>query len=950
MRIFLQISECQGGVCMATGKKSETRLGIVWIFLTVMMVLAGSVILNTETEVKAEETARTVKVAFPQQEGMSVVGENGALTGYNYEYLGKIAEYTGWKMEYVTYNSEDGNESVSNAMKDVEEGKADLLGPILKNEQTEKMFVFPEKSYSTVYTTLNALSSRSIYESNLKGVQNLKVGLWEKAVSRNEEVLSFLDAQNLTYEITYYEDSQEQFLALMNEEVDVISSVSLSPVTGTRIVAKFAPRSCYFVTGKGNEELAEELNKAIGMIDEIQPYLQDELFEKYFRNIDEMFFLTEEEEKYLVQMDSIRVLCVDRDAPYVYLRNGEPAGMLISVLDHFAESFDGEMEYDFCDSREEAEKKLKSGHYDMMIGLSLTPEYCAETGFIRSDILMNSGLAIFRKSQNTSQDTIAVTEGMENLIDTSSWKNVLTCSTTESCIKAVSQGLADAGAGDQSSVEYYTYDSSSSFIINTISGSSQEVCLAVSRECDMEFLGILNAYIHSLSDAEKTSYLSEANTHLRQISLKYYVRHYPVQTTMVVICLTVVCALIIFQIFYTRQMGRKNAELRTANEAKSEFLTRMSHDIRTPINGITGMLNISDRMLDDPVKLKEYHQKIRTASEYLLSLINDVLDMSKLESREFQFDRESADLREIITDCMDILEIRAAENGITMTAGNLDEFTPPRIYTSSLHLRQIFMNVIGNAIKYNRPNGKIHIGAEILKQTEETVTCRFTVEDNGIGMGEEFQKHMFEQFTQEHEDGRTEYKGTGLGLAIVKNIIEKMDGIIQIDSTRNVGTTVTWTLTFQIDRDYHKESEDPEQETEILQTDLSSGKILVVEDNDLNLEIIQFMLKDWGAQTVTARNGEEAVEAFAQSEVNEFDCILMDIMMPVMDGLTATRKIRSMDRGDAATVPVIAMSANAFAEDVKLAKQAGVTEYMVKPLDIEKLSRVLNEIVNIRKR
>lgn len=942
---------------MSETKRIGKSLRITGIFLFIIMtmtlfpLLSANVMGAEKTQIQTQQ--RKVRVAFPEQEGMSVVGENGSLTGYNYEYLGKIAEFTGWDMEYVTYNSDDGNEAVLNAMNEVKEGKNDLMGPILKNEQTEAMFTFPEKSYGTVYTTLNALDSRNIYESNIKNIEKLKVGLWKQAETRNEEILKFLDAQNYEYEVYYYESSEDQFLALWNEEVDVISSVSLSPVTGTRIVAKFAPRPYYFVTTKGNEELAEELDKAIDLLNQVQPYLQEELFEKYFRNTDEMFFLTERQEKYLDKMDNIEVLCIENDAPYIYENSGEPAGMLVSVLNHFAKNFNGTVHYTFCRNDKDAEQKLKEGNYDIALGMSLTSKYCAKNGLIRSDLLMEAGLAYFYRRGDSEKNVLAVVEGLENAIDTSEWRTVLTFSNTEKCVRAVAEGVADAGVGDHNSVEYYTYDTANNLIVNTISGQNSNICLAVNRNCDMEFLEILNAYLHSLSDAEKTTYLSDGNIHNRRISLKYFVSEYPVETAVSVFFVTILCATIVFQIFYTRQMKKKNAELRTANQAKSEFLARMSHDIRTPINGITGMLEISDRMLDKPEKVKLYHQKIRTASEYLLSLINDVLDMSKLESEEIILNNESVDIHQIISDCMDILEIRAAENGITMDGEELKRFYPPRVYSSSLHLRQLFMNVIGNAIKYNKPNGQIRIFAQVVEQDMDNVTCRFEVSDTGIGMSEEFQKCMFEQFTQEHEDARTEYKGTGLGLAIVKQIIEKMGGNIQVKSEKDVGTEITWTLTFALDKksaekEYEQKenkivsAEDMKVHKEEDEADCMKGrKVLVAEDNDMNLEIIQFMLEEWGAKTILTRNGKEALECFAQSEPGEFSYIFMDIMMPVMDGLTATSEIRCLDRADAKTVPIIAMSANAFAEDVEKAKKAGVTEYLMKPLDLKKLQKIL---------
>ena len=253
----------------------------------------------------------------------------------------------------------------------------------------------------------------------------------------------------------------------------------------------------------------------------------------------------------------------------------------------------------------------------------------------------------------------------------------------------------------------------------------------------------------------------------------------------------------------------------------------------------------------------------------------------------------------------------------------------------------IFLNVIGNAIKYNKPGGTIRISAQVTEQDADYVSCRFKVADTGIGMSEEFQKHMFEQFTQEHEDGRTEYKGTGLGLAIVKRIVEKMGGEIRVNSKKDVGTEFIWTLTFATDKNFvekvYVQEEGPDSHSDCMKR----KKILIVEDNDMNLEIIQFMLEDWGAETVSARNGKEVLDSFRQSEQNEFDYIFMDIMMPVMDGLTATKEIRRLNRPDATTIPIIAMSANAFAEDVAKAKQAGVTEYLVKPLDLKKLKKIL---------
>ncbi len=436
----------------------------------------------------------------------------------------------------------------------------------------------------------------------------------------------------------------------------------------------------------------------------------------------------------------------------------------------------------------------------------------------------------------------------------------------------------------------------------------------------------------------KSQYLADANVHTSAKSAKYYIKVYPAQSIAVICVLALLATGSVFLFFYTRQMQKKNQELKMANEAKSEFLARMSHDIRTPMNGIMGMLDISDRMLDQPEQLKVYHQKIRTASEYLLSLINDVLDMSKLEAKEIRLTQESTDLVELIRNCEDILEARAAENGIVIDSTQIEEFHPPQVLASTMHLRQIFMNIVGNAVKYNKPNGRITVSAKILSQDADTVTCEFAVADTGIGMSENFQKHMFEQFTQEEETARSEYNGTGLGLAIVKQIIDQMQGTIEVKSKKNEGSTFIWTLTFPIDREGKTE---PTKEKTIGEVDLHGKQILVAEDNQLNAEIVSFLLEDWGAQVTLAENGKQAVEIFGKSEENTFSYILMDILMPVMDGHAASRAIRAMNRSDAKTVPIIALSANAFAEDVEKSREAGMNCHITKPLDAEKLKKVL---------
>lgn len=672
----------------------------------------------------------------------------------------------------------------------------------------------------------------------------LKVGLWEQAKTRNQEV---------------------------------ISNVSLDPISGTRIIERFAPRPYYFASE--DEDLLKEVDEAISIIKQVQPSLPDVLFDKYFRNTRYVFAPTQQQKDYLKSMDTLEVLCVERDAPYVYQKEGKPAGMMVEILNSFAEETGVSINYTFCQSRDEAEQKLKEESYDLMIGLSFDSEYCARLGFVRSKSIMESNLAYLHRSENSSHKTVAIEKGMESLVDTTEFQEVIKCDNIVQCMEAVTNGRADYAVGDRSALEYYMYDTYSTLVTGLISGSAQNICIAIARESNLQFIRLVNDYIYSLSDLQKTTFLEEGNMHLYKTSLRGYVRMHPIQTAFIVVA----CSMM----FHAKRM----------------------------------------------------HKKIRVASEYLLSLINDVLDMSKLDSGEMYFAEESVYLREMLENCRDIMETRAVEHGIELETPGLENFNPPRVLTSELHIRQIAMNIISNAIKYNKPNGKIIATAEVVNQTEDYVTCRFMVKDTGIGMSDDFQKNMFDPFSQEYGKDRSEFRGTELELSIVKRIVDQMGGEIRVESKKGVGTTFTWTLTFKTDKEYREEKVAANQQD----FSLAGKKILAAEDNTLNAEILIFLLDDMGADTVLVENGKQVVEAFKESDWDEYDCILMDVMMPIMDGYTATRRIRGLSRPDAQSIPIIALTANAFAEDRKKAMEAGMNDHVAKLVDMKVLTAVLQK-------
>ncbi|WP_418423955.1 response regulator [Blautia sp.] len=386
-------------------------------------------------------------------------------------------------------------------------------------------------------------------------------------------------------------------------------------------------------------------------------------------------------------------------------------------------------------------------------------------------------------------------------------------------------------------------------------------------------------------------------------------------------------------------IAAKKAE--AANEAKTEFLQRMSHDIRTPINGICGLVNMAEHYADNMEKQTEYRTKVKEASNLLLELVNDVLDMSKLESGEVVLEESPFNLSKISEEVLVVIEQIAAEQNIRIV-WEKKEIIHRDLIGSPGYVKRVMMNILSNAVKYNRENGYIYLSCmEIPSEQPGMMTMEFICRDTGIGMTEEFQKHIFEPFAQEHTGSRTKFVGTGLGMAIARKLVEKMGGTITFESEKGVGTTFVTRVPFKIDPDADKR----EEQKEVSEKSIKGLHILLAEDNELNMEIAEFMLQNEGADVIKAWNGQEAVELFRKSEPGEFDVILMDIMMPVMNGYEATKMIRSLDREDAKEVPIIAMTANAFTEDRIKAKEAGMDEHVAKPVDVELLIKVIHRLV-----
>ena len=424
-----------------------------------------------------------------------------------------------------------------------------------------------------------------------------------------------------------------------------------------------------------------------------------------------------------------------------------------------------------------------------------------------------------------------------------------------------------------------------------------------------------------------------------------------IQTIFVTLLCLVISGLIA-QVFYQAEMRRKKDQIyaekirasadaaESANAAKTNFLSRMSHDIRTPLNGIIGLLEIDEKHPDDKELIQRNRGKMLVAANHLLELINDVLQMSKMENGETVLSHEVMNLNDLSVEILAMMEQRAAEAGITLKYDkDSSKVKYPVVYGSPLHLRQLFLNIYGNCIKYNKVGGKVCTKFEYLGNKDGIVTYKWIIPDTGIGMSQEFVEHIFEPFAQERTDARSVYNGTGLGMSIVKALIERMDGTIEVQSKEGEGSTFILTIPFEI---ANEEDLKPKQEA-IVESGIDGLHFLLAEDNDLNAEIAELLFQDEGAAIVRARDGQQAIDTFANNAPGTFDAILMDIMMPVMDGITAAKEIRSLDRPDAKVIPIIAMTANAFEEDAKRCVEAGMNAHLSKPLQMKQVVETIRK-------
>ena len=904
---------------------------------------------------------RTVRVGFFPFDGYHMVSSDGSRSGYGYDYLQRMLPFAGWKLDYVGYED---NKSWSDMLDMLENGEIDLLTSAVKTPEREARFAFSDRSIGTSSTILTVEAGDERYlDGNYGSWDGMRVGLLN-GNSRNDSLASFAREKGFSYVPVYFDSTGELTSALSAGDIDAIATSNLRKVRSEWIIAQFDSKPFYIMVRKDDAQLLAEVNDALEQLQNVSPDLSYQLYQEYYapESGDEIAF-TAAERAFIADCKARgtvfkAIMNPDRE-PYSYLENGKMTGILTDICAEIFRRTGLTVEMVPCADRQEY-LKLQNDP-DMSLCCDLSGDYSAaeKLGYVLTAPYYDTSIArINLKSQTGDVEKIGMMRG--GVVERAMFGSLegeqmaVWFDSVDDCVAAVKNGDVDAAyLLSRTAQQAVLADVKNQLSYVTLPRQSVEFAVGVGTDENCLLSSILEKAARSVTDAD-TAQLAQPYTvnTVADTTLTGVFYDHPIYAVSLVGGVLALAFLSVLAVVLHRkqvQEKRANAALKTAKEeadrasrAKTEFISRISHDIRTPMNAISGMTEFALQDREAPEKLTDDLEKIRSSGAFLSSLINDVLDISKIDSGKIELHPEPYPQEEYRRNLENMFAPLCLQRGLEFSAESTgDDGT---VLADHIRLNQISLNLVSNAIKYTPPGGRVTCRMEGKKRPDGQFDCVFAVEDTGIGMSEEFQKVMFEPFSQDMDNPARQQMehGTGLGLSIVQRIVELMGGSVTVRSAPGKGTLVTVLLTLpaageQELRDYLAERRGAPESMEKLR-----GTVLLAEDNDINAEIASRLLADMGLSVVRAENGRRAVELFRQSEPGTYSVVLMDIQMPEMNGYDAARAIRALFRTDAA-VPIFALTADAFDEAVERARQAGMNGHITKPLDPRTLREALEK-------
>ena len=930
---------------------------------SVCALLSLLLLLSVVLPVKAAAETAPVKVVRVGsfEDTFNYVNEKGARKGYGYELLQTLSGYTGWQFEYVTCDWSDCFEKLKN-------GEIDIMGGISYTEdRAEEMLFSDEPMGEEKYYLYADLSRADISASDYKTLNGKKVGV---LMGTEPEVMltEWEEKYGLKTEHVNVSNNEDAKQKLANHEIDCFVSLEESfwADLGISTITRVGKSGIYYALNKNRSDLKEELDNAMRALDEAAPFYTADLYKRYF-SLDYIPILTGEEKAWLKEHGAIRMgfLTSDRGVSTFDPATGEFTGVITDYI-QFAADCLGNQELEFqlvgYDSKEAELDALRSGEIDMIFHFDQNPNLAEEYHFARTNTTWITNLMAVTNKQYFNENNVNRIAVPQNKLSLKKYLafyypqwEIVDCDTQEDAAKLVKDGQADCFVTGISSENKYSkkYSFYSVPLVNSVRS-----CFAVNSG-NRSLLSILNKTIKAMPVNMLAGALAMYKSSARKVTLSDFIKD---NFFMALLVSSIAVAAILLTILKLLRKARKaeaaarkaandtqklNAKLQvavenaeSANHAKSTFLFNMSHDIRTPMNAIIGYADLASRHLDDPAKLKNYMENIQVCGQNLLMLLNNVLDLARIENDKTEMEYSVSDIEKDFRNCVAMFRNQADSKGQTLMVTTQLQY--PYIYADIPHLTEICTNLVSNAVKYTGAGGTIRCNVT-QKSGEKEGWCDtvITVADNGIGMSQEFQKHIFEPFERERTSTVSKVEGSGIGMGIVKKLVGLMGGTVEVESRIGVGSTFTVTIPCRIaseDETQAKRETNPSD-----QKCLCGTRILLTEDNDLNAEIAVELLQEEGCTVDRAKDGVECVDMLEKAANGTYQLILMDIQMPVMNGYDAARKIRGLDDPQKANIPIIAMTANAFTEDRQVALDAGMNDHIAKPINMNVLVPTLRK-------
>ena len=946
---------------MKNSGMSETMQTLMRKSVCVMLSLL--LLLSAVLPVKAAEETAPVKVVRVGsfEDTFNYVNEKGARKGYGYELLQTLSGYTGWQFEYVTCDWSDCFEKLKN-------GEIDIMGAISYTEdRAEEMLFSDEPMGEEKYYLYADLSRADISASDYKTLNGKKVGV---LMGTEPEVMltEWEEKYGLKTEHVNVSNNEDAKQKLANHEIDCFVSLEESfwADLGISTITRVGKSGIYYALNKDRPDLKEELDNAMRALDEAVPFYTADLYKRYF-SMDYTPILIGEEKAWLKEHGAIKMgfLTSDSGVSTFDPATGEFTGVITDYI-QFAADCLGNQELEFqivgYDSMEAELNALKSGEIDMIFHFNQNPNLAEEYRVACTSTTWITNLMAVTNKQHFNEskaNRIAVPQNKLSLkkylaFYYPQWE-IVDCDTQEDAIKLVKDGQADCFITGVSSEEKYSKNHG---FYSILLPNPAKSCFAVNSG-NRSLLSILNKTIKAMPTNMLTGSLAMYKSSSRKVTLSDFIKD---NLFMALLVSSIAVAAILLTILKLLRKARKaeaaarkaasdtqelNAKLQvavekaeSANHAKSTFLFNMSHDIRTPMNAIIGYADLASRHLDDPAKLKNYMENIQVCGQNLLMLLNNVLDLARIENDKTEMEYSVSDIEKDFRNCVAMFRNQADSKGQTLMVTTQLQY--PYIYADIPHLTEICTNLVSNAVKYTGAGGTIRCNVT-QKPGKKEGWCDtvVTVADNGIGMSQEFQKHIFEPFERERTSTVSKVEGSGIGMGIVKKLVGLMSGTVEVESRIGVGSTFTVTIPCRIaseDETQAKRETNPSD-----QKCLCGTRILLTEDNDLNAEIAVELLQEEGCTVDRAKDGVECVDMLEKAANGTYQLILMDIQMPVMNGYDAARKIRGLDDPQKANIPIIAMTANAFTEDRQVALDAGMNDHIAKPINMNVLVPTLRK-------